>query len=46
MNDLQEALKLVPQYPEALNNRGVVFQKQQKFDEAIADFHRSPQVRP
>jgi tetratricopeptide (TPR) repeat protein len=44
--DLQAALKLVPGYPEALNNRGIVHQKLNKLDEAIADFTAALKIDP
>ena len=46
LSDLQSALKLVPEYPEALNNRGIVYQKMKKYDEAIADFTAALKIDP
>jgi tetratricopeptide (TPR) repeat protein len=46
MQDLQAALNLVPQYPEALNNRGVVHQRLKQLDEAIADFTEALKIHP
>jgi Flp pilus assembly protein TadD len=46
MGDLQMALQQVPEYPEALNNRGVVNQQLGKLDDSIRDFSAALKVHP
>jgi hypothetical protein len=40
------ALKVRPDYAEALNNRGLTLHGLKRFDEALADYDRALQIRP
>jgi tetratricopeptide (TPR) repeat protein len=44
--DCSEALKLTPDDPEILNNRGVAYLSLRKYDEAMADFSAALKLRP
>jgi Flp pilus assembly protein TadD len=43
---LQKALKFHPNYPEALNNLGILYLRTQRRDEAVASFEESIRVSP
>ncbi|MGB2884722.1 MAG: tetratricopeptide repeat protein, partial [Dehalococcoidia bacterium] len=43
--DYNRALELRPDYPEALNNRGVTYSKMERYDEALADYNRALELR-
>lgn len=44
--DCSEALKLTPDDPEILNNRGVAYLSLRKYDEGLADFSAALKLRP
>jgi len=46
ISDYNSAIKLKPYFPEALNNRGIVYNKINKFDSAIADFNIAIKLKP
>jgi tetratricopeptide (TPR) repeat protein len=43
---LLEAIKIMPDYPEAHNNLGIVYLKQSKLDEAIYEFGEAVKYKP
>ena len=43
---LQKALKLRPDYPEALNNLGILYLRTHRRDEAVASFEECIRVAP
>jgi Flp pilus assembly protein TadD len=43
---LQRALKLRPEYPEALNNLGILYLRTHRRDEAVASFEECIRVTP
>ena len=43
---LQRALKIRPEYPEALNNLGVLYLRTNRRDEAVASFEECIRVAP
>ena len=45
-DSLQQALKLRPAYPEALNNLGILYLRTQRRDEAVASFEECIRVAP
>ncbi len=44
--DYNRALELRPDYPAALNNRGIINSEMERYDEALADFNRALELRP
>ena len=44
--DFNDALRICPNYPDALRNRGIVEDQQRKFDAAIADFNMAMVLSP
>jgi tetratricopeptide (TPR) repeat protein len=45
-NEYREALKLAPDWPEALVNLGIVYNRQGKPDDALAVFNRAAEINP
>ena len=45
-DSLQQALKLRPVYPEALNNLGILYLRTQRRDEAVTTFEECIRVAP
>ncbi len=43
---LERALKARPDYPEALNNLGILYLRTRRRDEAVASFERAIEVAP
>ena len=45
-SELHQALKLNPNYPDALNNRGIAYIGKGQYDRAIQDFDQAIKLNP
>ena len=46
MQDFDRAIELDPNYPDALNNRGLAYTGKGQYDRAIQDFDRALRLDP
>ena len=46
IDDLDEALRLNPEYAEAYNNRGIAYFSKREYDQAIADYNEALRLNP
>ena len=46
VEDYSQAIEINPNYPEAYNNRALLYRQQKKYDTALADLNRAIELNP
>ena len=46
MSDYNKAIEINPNYAEAYNNRGIIYDKQGNFTQAMSDYNKAIEINP